>query len=289
MSDAGSDKEKALAVDETKLQAFGHQVAGHGGLLHTEDNRMLIKPLDRREHEFYEQAAHHPEMKMFFAEYYGVLELAGGSSEQTADGEAAREASKYICLENLVCGFEKTCIIDIKIGTRLYGDDATPEKQRRMEQKARERTSAAVGSAVCGLSVYGQPKYDRQMFSKMTVQGYKDDALVPFFAAAKDLVSEEYRRFIIDQMIAEIQDYRAVVSAAETRMYGSSLLLVYDASAAKYAKFVEDTQATDGAALFDVKAIDFAHSTWTPGQGPDEQYLFGLDSLVRLLREVRDE
>ncbi|KAJ1806487.1 hypothetical protein LPJ56_006378 [Coemansia sp. RSA 2599] len=36
-------------------------------------------------------------------------------------------------------------------------------------------------------------------------------------------------------------------------------------------------------------AIDFGHGHWLPGEGPDEQYLFGLDNFIRTLREILNE
>lgn len=38
--------------------------------------------------------------------------------------------------------------------------------------------------------------------------------------------------------------------------------------------------------LFDVRVIDFAHSRWTPGQGPDENMLQGIRSVVDILRKM---
>lgn len=45
------------------------------------------------------------------------------------------------------------CILDIKIGKRLYDDDATPEKKARMLLKSQNSTSSVLGFRICGMRV----------------------------------------------------------------------------------------------------------------------------------------
>ncbi|EEH22668.1 hypothetical protein PABG_04879 [Paracoccidioides brasiliensis Pb03] len=40
--------------------------------------------------------------------------------------------------------------------------------------------------------------------------------------------------------------------------------------------------------VHDIRLIDFAHAKWTPGQGPDENALFGVRSLVQIMDEVAE-
>jgi 1D-myo-inositol-tetrakisphosphate 5-kinase/inositol-polyphosphate multikinase len=39
---------------------------------------------------------------------------------------------------------------------------------------------------------------------------------------------------------------------------------------------------------YSLKLIDFAHAEWTPGQGPDENNLKGVRSLIRIFEELAD-
>lgn len=39
-------------------------------------------------------------------------------------------------MANLIEGYSVPCLMDVKIGVRIYGDDATAEKKQRMIQKA---------------------------------------------------------------------------------------------------------------------------------------------------------
>ncbi|KAK5251325.1 hypothetical protein LTR40_011398, partial [Exophiala xenobiotica] len=38
--------------------------------------------------------------------------------------------------------------------------------------------------------------------------------------------------------------------------------------------------------VHEVRLIDFAHASWTPGQGPDENMLMGVKSILRILKDL---
>ncbi|KAJ2392207.1 hypothetical protein GGI05_002731 [Coemansia sp. RSA 2603] len=232
--------------------------------------------------------------KPFIPEYYGTLQLNGDTAKVDPPDNQTQKSSTdaYICLENLLYGFENPCIMDVKLGVRLYDVDAPPEKIAKMKIKAKERTVSQIGVMIGGISLPGRPAYEHKWLYKLTTDTIVPDALVPYFSVAEESVGADYRRFVIDQFIAEIKEYREVVKKSETRMVGSSLLLVYDASAKKYASFhsgdkspsaLSNVSEDSDDALFDMRAIDFAHSHWVHGQGADEEYLFGLDNLIKLL------
>ena len=52
-----------------------------------------------------------------------------------------RSTKRYVVLENLTSNFLKPCIIDLKMGTRTYGDFATTEKKERQKMKCERSTS----------------------------------------------------------------------------------------------------------------------------------------------------
>jgi 1D-myo-inositol-tetrakisphosphate 5-kinase/inositol-polyphosphate multikinase len=41
--------------------------------------------------------------------------------------------------------------------------------------------------------------------------------------------------------------------------------------------------------IYTLKLIDFAHANFTPGQGPDENILLGVRSLLRIFKEMASE
>jgi hypothetical protein len=61
---------------------------------------------------------------------------------------------KYILLQDLTGDYESPCILDIKIGTRQYADDDSPDKIARKIAKCKKTTSASLGMRICGMQVY---------------------------------------------------------------------------------------------------------------------------------------
>jgi Inositol polyphosphate kinase. len=48
----------------------------------------------------------------------------------------------------------------------------------------------------------------------------------------------------------------------------------------------EDVEMTDVPKIYSLKLIDFAHAEWVPGQGPDENNLFGIRNLIKIFEEL---
>ncbi|KAJ2662902.1 hypothetical protein IWW48_001610 [Coemansia sp. RSA 1200] len=284
----------------SKVRQLDFQVAGHPGVLEVEDGGMIIKPLNQRELQFYEGSKGCSELQSFMPMFYGTLELAE-TSDSISSPESI-EKPRYLCVENLVHGFKEPCVIDVKLGSRLWDMDATPEKQERMAKKAERTTSGSLGLCITGMRLYGEPAADRDWCRDLTPTTIMD-AFEMYFAAAERKISMEYRNQIIEQLIEEIIELKAVVEKIETRMYASSLLFVYEASKEQYDSLLAKADVdkpkgdidnddgncsgsdggSDNGALVYMKAIDFAHSHWTPGQGRDNNYLAGVNKLVEIL------
>lgn len=116
---------------------------------------------------------------------------------------------------------------------------------------------------------------------------------------------------ILRAICEEIAEIREVCSCLELRMVGISLLIIYEADWTRAEQSLirfseeddeededgdidmeedededEDEDESDSKRLgppFVVKLIDFAHTRFAPGEGPDKGVLLGMDTVQKLL------
>jgi 1D-myo-inositol-tetrakisphosphate 5-kinase/inositol-polyphosphate multikinase len=50
----------------------------------------------------------------------------------------------------------------------------------------------------------------------------------------------------------------------------------------------DDDEMSNFPRIYSLKLIDFAHASWVPGQGPDENNLFGVRSLIKIFEEMSE-
>lgn len=280
------------------------------GVLSDESGALVIKPCTAREVSFYESAAAHPISK-WMPTFFGTLQLSNtlpGTDTTPAVPTHNRNAS--IVLSNATHGFVKPCVLDIKLGAQLWDNDAPQDKRDRLDAVSDKTTSRALGMRVAGMRVWKKGEEDKDGYYKVYDKHYGRtfsaetviEAIKEFFAAD---ISEPQVKLIAERFRTKVSEIKAVLEAAESRMYSASLLFVYEGdgialdkalkeeaeNAKKPVKTLEEEEEDDeddtkAKLVENLVLIDFAHATWTPGEGPDENMLHGVRSTEKLLAQI---
>ncbi|OKP10528.1 Inositol polyphosphate multikinase [Penicillium subrubescens] len=309
---------------------------------------------------------------------------AADSAWVPSDGKKL-DTGLSIVLENVASGFRRPNVLDVKLGARLWADDAPPAKRNKLDAVAKETTSSSLGYRIAGMKVWtgkngdtdegsltdpyatkyegkegakgeviekdGYRRYDKwygRSFTEETVkQGFET-----FLAGAKE-GKVDRSRMIAQRLVEELRNVQQVLESEESRMYSASVLIIYegDPEAMEHALEEEkkipdprdqdgeeedeeeddedvefeitegslelvdvqleggipqkavnitidpstaqlptlgddDDEEEDAPKVHDLRLIDFAHATWTPGAGPDENVLMGIRSLIKVFQDL---
>ncbi|KAI9466966.1 hypothetical protein BJY52DRAFT_1235592 [Lactarius psammicola] len=243
-------------ADESAASVHPHpltsQVGGHTGIQTTDDGALLIKPALPHELQFYQDSLTDPALaplRQWVPNYLGTLRLEGQS---TADGLANVEGipegeKELLVIENAAHGFLKPNIIDIKLGTDLYDEDAPPEKKERMQNAARRTTSWETGVRLTGFQVFGNttslPVIFPKNYGRTIGVSELGAGIARFFPDSDSMIglpgAEAGGRMdvglprtlllpVLKSIRKSVQEIRDVMGAIEMRMVGGSLLIIYE-------------------------------------------------------------
>lgn len=188
--------------------------------------------------------------------------------------------SKFILLENVGVNLQRPCILDLKMGTRQYGDDATDRKIKDHKDRCEHSTSKSLGLRLCGMQVYDPATCcytytDKYTGRALDSKGFENSLLA--------FVNHGTRTDVIEALTKLLRELRRSIELLETcRFFCSSLLLMYEGELNSSA---EET--------VEVRMIDFSHATLydknSKYEGPDEGYIFGVQNLILMLENITNE
>lgn len=305
-----------------------HQIAGHEGALVDDSGLLFIKPSTQQEIDFYtkindESFLNEEDDNLidFTPRFIGLLE--SGISEQAAKTDKVTEDLKqldlhkekktYLVLENLLFGFENPSVIDIKLGSVLYDDNATDEKKERLKRVSDTTTSGTHNFRVCGMKLFNDelPINDDEnikknddgyiIFNKIYGRNLNDNTIAKnfdIFFNHNNLDSNQ-RQIVIKNTFTRLQLIYNILISTKVKLISSSLLIGYENNLKRwndldnfdpvyrdYQEIDDDDNQVSNSLSF-TSLIDFAHSSISLNY--DENSIKGIENLLSIIEDFITE
>ena len=144
-------------------------------------------------------------------------------------------------MENVAHGYKKPNILDVKLGARLWADDAPPAKRAKLDKVAEVTTSNTLGFRVAGMRIYQGPEaagkegvnedlykfYDKEYGRALTAVTVAD-GFREYFHIDRGEKPVKNTKKTINRFIDDLKDLQGILEREESRMYSASLLFVYE-------------------------------------------------------------
>ncbi|EEP80356.1 predicted protein [Uncinocarpus reesii 1704] len=186
-------------------------------------------------------------------------------SQWVPSGGRKLDTGLSIVLENVTGGFSRPCVLDVKLGSRLWADDAVASKRAKLDEVSKQTTSSTLGFRIAGMKVWiggengcqseeerpvtvsdcipadakeeikskiriieaaGYRRYDKYYGRAFNDQNVTQ-AVESFLVSART-GRIDHSKLIAKRLAAELRAMQAMLEKEESRMYSASILLVYE-------------------------------------------------------------
>ncbi|EIM21135.1 SAICAR synthase-like protein, partial [Wallemia mellicola CBS 633.66] len=249
------------------LKPFKNQVGGHHPIFRF-SRRAVCKPLVRRENQFYESIERdHPLLLQYIPQYLG-----------TNNCRTSSRLEQFLLMEDLTGRLKAPCVLDLKMGTRQYGVDATEDKKASQRKKAKKTTSHSLGLRLCGTQVYNVRKneytFQDKYFGRNVQANNFTESLSAFLYNGERILVHH-----IPDILAKLYKLARIISRLDGyRFYASSLLFLYDGDAKIQRRLSESFRGYNAKVDLDTGMLYARYPPKHPTE-PDYGYLIGLLNL----------
>jgi hypothetical protein len=291
------------------LEPFKNAVAGHHLMFRC--GSTIVKEATEREESFYyhlRRLAYKERKEValaimpYIADFSGIGELSVDDLRQlyqtlqmsasTSEVFSARmkelhdpttKPQRFILLRDVTDGFEKPCVLDVKMGVRGYGLNAPLAKKKSKSRKSLNTTSSTMGIRISGMRLCDRRSSKTTHYNKVQGRELTTESMLGFVRVFFLNEVGAVDTLLVKRFMELLQGLEDVFQCQELfHFFTSSLLLTYDAA--------------DPVNTAAVTMVDFAHTYTVPeilrsepqNTPRDEGYLAGLQNLVKTLQGVLD-